>query len=73
MKNFEELNCSVVFVGHPSSDFVFSEEEMIECLNRRDKVMVEKEDYARVTRKKCEDIRPKDLGKYRELIKREGN
>lgn len=65
VRNCEEVNFSSSdFMGCPSSDFASSEEEMIECLNKIDKVMEEKENYAKAT-KEIYDVRTDNLNKYK--------
>lgn len=47
VRSCEEVIYSLLdFLGHPSSDFVSSEEEMIECLNKIDKIIEERKNYA---------------------------
>lgn len=56
-----------------SSDSVSSDEHMVECLNKTDKVMEENNNKAEVTREMCDDARLEDLIKYKIIIKRKGN
>lgn len=69
MNSYEELNYSSSnVVNCPSSDFMPSEEEMTECLNRIDEIM-ENKNYAEMTREETENVRQEEIGKFKEIIK----